>query len=130
MLWLRLWRILQIALLIKHIVGGAKNNELGATVDLVANLLMLLALLQDKLLGKLIALLEPRIFLGEFLANLLWSLLAIAHRGKTLFLNAVGYQIVHHRLCSALRQSLVVFGITLVVAMRTQLDGNVRILLE
>ena len=127
---LRLWRILQITLLIKHIIGGAEHNELGAAVDLVADFLMFLALLLDELLGKLIALLEPRIFLGQFLANLLWSLLAISHRGKALLLDAVGYQIVDHRLGTALRQSLVVFGIALVVAMRTQLDGNVRILLE
>ena len=125
LLWLWFRRILQVALLVKHIVCSAKYDELGAAVQLIADFLMLLALLEDKLLGEFVALLEPRIFLGQLLANLLWSLLAISHWGKALLLDAMGYQVIYYRLGTALRQPLVVFGISLVIAMGTQLDGYV-----
>ena len=117
LLWLWFRRILQVALLVKHIVCSAKYDELGAAVQLIADFLMLLALLEDKLLGEFVALLEPRIFLGQLLANLLWSLLAISHWGKALLLDAMGYQVIYYRLGTALRQPLVVFGISLVIAM-------------
>lgn len=42
----------------------------------------------------------------------------------------MGYQVIYYRLGTALRQPLVVFGISLVIAMGTQLDGYVWILLQ
>ena len=126
----RLRRILQIALLIKHIVGGAKDDKLGSAVQLIAYLLMLLGLLQDKFLGEHIALLEPRILLGQLLADGLRTLLAITHWGEALLLYAVLYQIVYHTLGSALRQVLVVFVVALIVAVGAQLYRYVRVLLQ
>ena len=40
------------------------------------------------------------------------------------------YEIVHHAFCPPLRQPLVVFGRAFVVAVGTQLNGDVRILVE
>ena len=91
---------------------------------------MLLALLQDKFFVEHIAFFEPRILHGKFLAHILRLLLAVAHRGEALFLYAVFYQIVYYRLGAALRQMLVIFAVSLVVAMGAEFDGNVRVLFQ
>ena len=91
---------------------------------------MLLALLQDKFFVEHVAFLEPRILLGEFLAHILRLLLTIAHRGEALFLYAVFYQVVYYRLGAALRQMLVIFAVSLVVAMGAEFNGNVRVLFQ
>ena len=43
LLWLWFRRILQVALLVKHIVCSAKYDELGAAVQLIADFLMLIS---------------------------------------------------------------------------------------
>lgn len=114
----------------KQFVGGAEHFELGAAVQLVAYLLMLPGLLEDEILGEHIVFLQPGIFLRELPADCLRAFLAISHRGKAIFFNAVSYEVIHYRLGAALRQSLVVLAVAFVIAMGTQFDGYVGILFQ
>ena len=100
LLWFR-W-ILQITLLIKDTVGGAEYDEFRATVELVADFLMLLRLFKDEICGQLVAFFQPWIFLSHFLSDGLRLFLTISHWSQTVFGYAMLYQIVDHRLCSSL----------------------------
>lgn len=91
---------------------------------------MLPGLLEDEILGEHIVFLQPGIFLRELPADCLWAFLAISHRSKALFFNAVSYEVIHYRLGAALRQALVVLAVTFVIAMGTQFDGYVGILFQ
>ena len=114
----------------KQFVGGAEHFELSAAVQLVAYLLMLPGLLLDEILGEHIVFLQPGIFLRELPADCFRAFLAISHRGKAIFFNAVSYEVIHYRLGAALRQSLVVLAVAFVIAMGTQFDGYVGILFQ
>ena len=116
--------------MVEHLIGGTKNSKLGTAVQLVAYLLMLPGLLEDEILGEHIVFLQPRIFLRELSADCLRAFLAISHRGKALFFDAVSYEVIHYRLGTALRQSLVVLAVAFVIAMGTQFDGYVGILFQ
>ena len=116
--------------MVEHLIGGTKNSKLGTAVQLVAYLLMLLGLLEDEILREHIVFLQPRIFLRELSADCLRAFLAISHRGKALFFDAVSYEIIYYRLGSALRQSFVVLAVAFVIAMGTQFDGYVGILFQ
>ena len=74
-------RVLQLTVLIEHTIGGAQNDELRPSVQLVAYFLFLLVLKGgDELLGQHIVLLQPVVFLGQLLADCLGLLLSIALR--------------------------------------------------
>ena len=114
----------------KQFVGGAEHFELGTAVQLVAYLLMILGLLEDEFLGEHIVFLQPWIFLCELPADCLRAFLAISHRGKAIFFDAVSYEVIYYRLGTALRQALVVLAVAFVIAMGTQFDGYVGILFQ
>lgn len=82
----------------KQFIGGAEHLELGTAVQLVAYLLMILGLLEDEFLGEHIVFLQPWIFLRELLADCLRAFLAISHRGKAIFFDAVSYEVIYYRL--------------------------------
>ena len=120
-----------ILLFHRHAVGGAQYDELGAAVQLVARLLLLLiGKGLDELLGQHVAFLEEGIFLRELSLDGLGLLLAVAYGREAVFGDAVLYEVVHHALGTPLRQSLVVGLGTAVVGMGRQLDGDVGVLVE
>ena len=100
LLWL--WRVLKVTFVVEHAVGGAQNDELGAAVELVAYLLLLLVAALDELLAEHVALFEPCVALGEFLTNGLWLLLSVTHRRETVLRNAMCDEVVDHRLSPSL----------------------------
>ena len=113
----------------KTIIGSPEHFELGSAVQLVADFLMLLALLQDKFFVD--ASPEPRILLGKFLGTFFgFFCLPVARGGRRCFLYAVFYQIVYYRFGAPQRQMLVIFAVSLVVAMGAEFNGNVRVLFQ
>ena len=123
-------RILQISLLVEESVGSTQHDKLGASVQLVAYFLMLFGLLGDKLGGEHVAFLEPWIFLGHLLAYGLRLFPSVTSWREPVFGYAVGDEIVDYSLSPSLREALIVFGTSLIVAMGSQLNGYIRVLLE
>ena len=105
---LRLRRILQVALLVKHTVCRAEHDEFGAAVKLVAYFLLLLVELLDVILRQHVTFLQPSVFLGEFLPYRLWLHLAVAYRRQSVCLYSLADEIFHHGLRTSLRQGLVI----------------------
>lgn len=64
-LFLRLRRVFEIAFFVEHAIGGTEHDEFSSAVELVANLLVLLALLEDEVGGQLIAFFQPFVFLRQ-----------------------------------------------------------------
>ena len=91
---------------------------------------MLLGLLHDKVGSELVSLFQPLVFLGSLAAYGLGLFPSVAHGGKPLLLYAVLDEVVHYCLGTFLRQSFVVFGTAFVVAVGTQFDGDIGILLQ
>ena len=86
--------------------------------------------LLDERLCQHVVFFQPWVTLGQLLANHLWLLLPIAHGRQAVFGNATCNEVLHHRLGAPLRQLLVVFLRTFIVAVRAQLDGHVAIFVE
>ena len=117
-------------MLVEQSVGGAQHDKLGAAVQLVGYLLLVLVQMADKLFGQHVALLEPREPLGELAPYGLGLLLAVAYGREPVAGYALGGEIVDHSLGAALREPLVVLGAALVVAVGAQLDGHIAVLVE
>ena len=84
----------------------------------------------DKIFREHIAFLQPRIFGRHLAAYGLGPLLAIAHGREPVAGDAMPHEIGHHRLGAPLREPLVILHASLVVAMGTQFDGHIGILVE
>ena len=100
LLWFR--RVFQLSLLVEHTVGSTQHDELRTTVQLVAYLLLFLVEFLDELLAEDVVLLEPRVFLGEFLTYRLRLLLSVAYRCQSVGGYAVSYEVVNNSLCTML----------------------------
>ena len=67
---------------------------------------------------------------GKFASYHFRTGFSISHSRQSVALDAMSDQVFHYRFCSSLRQSLIVGIIASVVAVRTQLDGDIGVLVE
>ena len=115
---------------VKQAVGRAQHPELGATVQAVAHLLLFGRQLGNVSLCERITLVQEGVGFGKPLVYRLGHLFAIAARGQTVWFYALGREVLHHTFGPALRQTQVVAVISALVAMGSQLNGDVRIFVQ
>ncbi len=85
----RLGLLLQVALLVKHPVGGPENSEFRPAVQLIGNLLFFLVEFLDEIFCQDVIFFQPGIFFRELPAYLFGAFLAIAYRCETVADNTV-----------------------------------------
>ena len=96
----------------------------------MTNLLLVCRQLTDELLVQHLVNWQPRILLVQVFVCHHRLALAVAHRRQTLFLNAVLNQVVAATLRTFLTQVLVELVITLQVRVRTQLNRDIRVIVQ
>ena len=108
-------------------IGCFNNFKLRPSVYLVADVLFVRRQTEDKRLVKGLVNRDKRIFFVQRLVRHHGLGFTISDRCKSLFFNAVRHQEVTTALCTFLTQLLVERLVAHKVGVRTQLDGDVRV---
>ena len=119
-----------MARLVGKAVGGLQHLEFGTAVERVTGILPGGLEALDVFLGECVALVEELVDGGQTARHDLRPQFAVAHSREAAGLYAVRYQVVDHRLGPVLREAAVVELIAAVVAVRTQFDARIGVVLE